>query len=389
MKISKRFDKNIDSDEYYRFSKLSKEKKKVEKISENRILDLGIGDPNNYPPQIVIEEIKRSIDEENSHGYSDNGIIEFRYKVSNYLGVSYKCVNHTMGIKEALCILALMFIDKNDYLLITNPGYNVLENMTRWLGGKIYHLPLKEENNFEIDLDHIPKSILRKTKLLYLNYPNNPTGKLASKELYLKAINLAKKYKFMIINDNAYGDLIYDKNDIINFRDIEGFESVGIELNSFSKGYNMTGYRLGYILSNERLIKIFQNVKDNLDSGQFIPIQKGGIKALDAYKFIEENKRKYFNRQKRLHELLSNYGFEYEIPKAGFFAYVKIPKYIDGVYMSNAYKCSMFLLKHYQIMTIPYDEYGNFLRLSLTFKDSEDFFFEELKKRLNTMKIQF
>ena len=151
----------------------------------------------------------------------------------------------------------------------------------------------------------------------------------------------------------------------------------------------MTGYRIGYILSNERVIRVFQNVKDNLDSGQFIPIQKGAIKALDSLKFLEEQKNKYYNRQLKLYEVLSNFGFEYEIPKAGFFAYMKIPKYIDGVYMSNAYKCSMYLLKHYQIMTIPYDEYGSYIRMSLIFKDDDEVFFKELESRLKMMKIEF
>ena len=387
--ISKRFDKSIEGDEYYRFSKLTKEKKKVERISERKILDLGVGDPNTYPPINVIEEIKKSMDDSDSHGYSDNGILEFRYKVSNYLGVSYKCVTHTMGTKEALCILGLMYIDKNDYILTTNPGYTVLANMCKWLGGRVYNIPLKEENNYEINFNKIPKRILKKTKLLYLNYPNNPTGKLASKSLYIEALSLAKKYKFMVINDNAYGDLIFDKKDIINLRDIDGFNNYGIELYSFSKGYNMTGYRIGYILSNEKLIKVFQNVKDNIDSGQFIPIQKGAIKALDSYKFLEENKLKYYNRQVKLHDLLTKYGFDYDLPKAGFFAYIKIPKYLDGIYMSNAYKCSMYLLKHYQIMTIPYDEYGSYIRLSLIFKEDDELFFKELDNRLKKMKIEF
>ena len=193
----------------------------------------------------------------------------------------------------------------------------------------------------------------------------------------------------MVINDNAYGDLIFDKKDIINLRDIDGFNNYGIELYSFSKGYNMTGYRIGYILSNEKLIKVFQNVKDNIDSGQFIPIQKGAIKALDSYKFLEENKLKYYNRQVKLHDLLTKYGFDYDLPKAGFFAYIKIPKYLDGIYMSNAYKCSMYLLKHYQIMTIPYDEYGSYIRLSLIFKEDDELFFKELDNRLKKMKIEF
>lgn len=389
MRLSNRFDKSILTDEYYRFSKLTKEKNKIKKISERNILDLGVGDPNTTPSLEIINEIKKAMDKENTHGYSDNGIIEFRYKVSNYLGVNYEKVTHTMGTKEALCILGLMFIDKNDYLITTSPGYNILANMCKWLKGKVFYLPLREENNFEINFNEIPKSILRKTKLMYLNYPNNPTSKLASKELYIDALKLSKKYKFMVINDNAYGDLVFDKNDLINFRDIDGFYENGIELYSFSKGYNMTGYRIGYILSNEKIIRVFQNVKDNLDSGQYIPIQMGAMKALDDYKFLASNKEKYYNRQKRLHKLLSEYGFNYELPKAGFFAYVKIPKYIDDIYMDSAYKCSMYLLKRYGIMSIPYDEYGSYLRFSLIFKEEDDVFFLELKNRLNEMRIVF
>ena len=176
----------------------------------------------------------------------------------------------------------------------------------------------------------------------------------------------------------------------MNFRDVEGFNEYGIELSTFSKAYNMTGYRIGYILSNERVIRVFQNVKDNLDSGQFIPIQMGAIKALDSYKFLLELKEKYYNRQIRLYSLLTKYGFEYELPKAGFFAYISIPKYIDGVAMTNAYKCSMYLLKHHRIMTIPYDlENDSHIRLSLTFKENEDDFFNELENRLKRMKIKF
>ena len=390
MRLAKRFGKEIETDEYYRFSKLSKEKEKVSKLNKERILDLGIGDPNTFPPRSVIEEIKKSIDLDNVHGYSDNGIVEFRYKVSNYLGVSYNQVNHTMGTKEALCILGLMFISKNDYIITTKPCYNILDNMNKWLGGRTYYLPLLKEKNYEVDLDNIPKYVLKRTKLMYLNYPNNPTSKLATRELYLKALKLAKKYNFMVVNDNAYGDLIFEEKDVVNFRDVEGFNEYGIELSTFSKAYNMTGYRIGYILSNERVIRVFQNVKDNLDSGQFIPIQMGAIKALDSYKFLVELKEKYYNRQIRLHTLLTKYGFEYELPKAGFFAYISIPKYIDGVAMTNAYKCSMYLLKHHRIMTIPYDvENDSHIRLSLTFKEDEDNFFNELENRLKRMKIKF
>ena len=123
--IAKRFDKSIEEDEYYRFSKLTKEKNKIAKVSERKILDLGIGDPSTFPPYEVLEEIKKSMNIEESHGYSDNGIIDFRYKVANHIGVDYKCINHTMGTKEALCIIALMYINKNDYLITLNPGYNL------------------------------------------------------------------------------------------------------------------------------------------------------------------------------------------------------------------------------------------------------------------------
>ena len=386
---SKRFNVDLENDEFYRFSKLSKEKEKVSKLSKEKILDLGIGDPSTFPPLNVINEIKESMNNIDYQGYSDNGILDFRYKVSNHLGVPYKCVTHTIGTKSALNILAFMYLDKNDYVITTCPGYGVLPNIAKWLKANVYNLYLKEENDYEIDFNSIPKSVLKRTKLMYLNYPNNPTGKIANKELYVKALKLAKKYDFMVINDNAYGDLIFDKSEYVNFKDVEGFFERGIELYSFSKGYNMSGYRIGYILSNELVIKAFQNVKDNFDSGQFIPIQKGAMKALDNYKFIEENRLKYLNRQTRLYEILTKYGFRYKLPKAGFFAYMKIPKYIDGIKMDNAYKCSMYLLKKYKIMTIPYDECGAYIRMSLIFKDDDNFFFKELDNRLSKIKFEF
>ena len=385
---SNRFNKNIETDDFYRFSKLSKEKEKVRKMSNEKILDLGIGDPSSLAPLNVREEIKESIDNDNYQGYSDNGIIEFRYKVSNFIGVSYKNVTHTMGTKSALCLLGFLYLDKGDYVITTSPGYGVLPNIARWLKAKVYNLDLKEENNYDIDFKSIPKSILKRTKLMYLNYPNNPTGKIASKELYLEALRLAKKYNFMVINDNAYGDLIFDKSEYVNFKDVEGFFDNGIELYSFSKGYNMTGYRIGYILSNERVIKAFQNIKDNFDSGQFIPIQLGAMKALDNFKFLDNNKNKYLNRQIRLHEILTKYGFKYNLPKAGFFAYCKIPNKVDDIKMNNAYKFSMYLLKKYKIMTIPYENY-NSVRFSLTFKEDDNFFFKELDDRLSKIKFEF
>jgi LL-diaminopimelate aminotransferase len=150
----------------------------------------------------------------------------------------------------------------------------------------------------------------------------------------------------------------------------------------------MTGYRIGYILSNERVIKAFQNIKDNFDSGQFIPIQLGAMKALDNFKFLDKNKHKYLNRQIRLHEILTKYGFKYNLPKAGFFAYCKIPNKVDDIKMNNAYKFSMYLLKKYKIMTIPYDDYSS-IRFSLTFKEDDNFFFKELDDRLSKIKFEF
>lgn len=399
MEINKLVADRIKNQEGYRFTSLMELKEKVKKDSRELLLDFGIGEQRCGAPNDVIKVLNEESINPNNHVYSDNGIKEFNEKVSKYFKEEYNLyfdpkteINHCMGIKSALTILPLCLINTNDYILTTSPGYVVIENMAKWIGAKIKHIELKKENNYLFDLNNIDEEILRKTKLLYINYPNNPTGAIANEEFYRHIIEFAKKYNFIVINDAAYIDLTFNKEDRISFMQVEGAKDIGVELHSFSKGYNMTGFRIGYIIGNKDIIKMFKLVKDNMDSGQFIPIQKSAIKALDCRDFIENNCQKIKNRHVRFKEICKNNNIMTEMPKATFYQFVDVPKYIEYndniIQINNGNDFSLFLLKELKIMTIPYE---NNVRFSLTFNSSDDqeenYIFNLLDRRFKTCKF--
>lgn len=360
----------------YRFTSLMKIKQEVKDNSNRKVLDFGIGEQRCGAPKRVIKVINKESKNPLNHIYSDNGIEEFKFEISKYYQKEYgvyfnpsKEINHCIGIKSSLCILPLCLCNPNDYILMTRPGYVVLENMAKWLGAKVEYLDLNEENNYLFSLDDIDENILRKTKILYMNYPNNPTGQIANKEFYQEVISYAKKYNFVVVNDAAYIDLTFDKKDKLSFMQVEGAKDIGVEVFSFSKGYNMTGFRIGYILGNEKLIEAFKLVKDNIDSGQFIPIQKGAIQALKEKEFVQANCNKIKNRHIKFNKICKKLNLISSVPKATFYQYIKSPrkvKYLNQEYtFSSSHEFAMFLLKEVQIMCIPYQT--NYLRFSMTF----------------------
>lgn len=384
----------------YRFTSLMEHKNKVINKNSDLLIDFGIGEQKSGAPKEVIDIINKEIQTPINHLYSDNGIDEYKEKISNYFKQEYDVyfdpkteINHCIGIKSALTILPLCFINPGDYVLMPRPAYVVLENMAKWLGANIKYLDLKEENNYLFNLNEIDEDILKKTKILYINYPNNPTGAIATKDFYNHIIEYAKKYNFIIVNDAAYIDLTFDKKDKLSFMQVEGAKSVGVELHSFSKGYNMTGFRIGYVVGNKDIIKAFKLVKDNMDSGQFIPIQKGAMKALDCKEFIKQNGTKIKNRHIKFHEICKENSLVTTIPKATFYQFVRIPKEIEfnnnKIIINNANDFSFFLLNELKIMTIPY---GNNVRFSMTFTENdedEDRIFELFKKRISKCKFRY
>ena len=388
----------IKGQDGYRFTSLMEIKNQVA-LEGEKILDFGIGEQRCGAPQEVIDVLKEESTYPFNHVYSDNGIDEFKEKVSEYFKQEYGVyfdskseINHCLGIKSALSILPLCFINPGDYVLSSSPGYVVLENMAKWLGANVIHLDLNEDNNYLFDLDEIDEEILRKTKILYMNYPNNPTGQIANVEFYKKIIDYAQKYNFIVINDAAYIDLTFEQKDKLSFMQVEGAKSVGVELHSFSKGYNMTGFRIGYIIGNKEIIKAFKLVKDNLDSGQFIPIQKAAIKALECKEFIKNNCEKIYNRHKKFYEICNNNNLITNIPKATFYQFVKVPKIVEfnnkKIIIKSGEEFSMFLLRKLKIMTIPYQ---NNVRFSMTFTlancNEEDNFFKEFNNRISKCKF--
>ena len=382
----------------YRFSELIKLKKEKLK-GKIELLDFGIGEPQQMPSSSTLLTLISSSLKEDANYYSDNGTEYFNNEIIKYMYSEYDVsiendeVVHCIGAKSALSILPLGFINEGDYVLSTSPGYVVLENMAKWLKGIVYHLPLMKENNFYPDFSKVEIEILKKTKILYINYPNNPTGQIASKEFYEECIKYAKKYNFIIVSDAAYLPLTYKKEDRISFLNLDGAKDVGVEVHTLSKGFNMTGFRIGFVVGNNKIIKVFSCIKENMDSGQYIPIQHAAIKALNDKRMVNDLIEKYKRRQYLLQNILNRFNLKTIDAKAGFYQYVEVPKYIDDLKVESAAEFAHFLLDKENIFSIPYDDAGSYIRFSLTFKgDSyeEDMeYLEKLYTRLKKYKFSY
>ena len=227
------------------------------------------------------------INKPQNRGYADNGIAAFKEAVARFMAREFNVeldpateINHCIGTKTALAMLPAAFIDPGDVTLMTVPGYPVAGTHTKYYGGEVYRLPLRAENDFLPDLDAIPADIRRRAKLLVLNYPNSPTGQVATQEFYEKVVEFALANQIVVIQDAAHLMLSYEGRPL-SFLEVPGAREVGVEVHSMSKGWHMIGWRLGWVCGHERIVRAFADVKDNCDSGQFIAIQKAAIAALD------------------------------------------------------------------------------------------------------------
>jgi LL-diaminopimelate aminotransferase len=301
------------------------------------IINLGIGDPDKPTPAHIVAEMHQAIDDPSTHNYPPYaGTKEFREAAVKWFTKRFdlpqfnpdtECVG-TIGMKEALHNLFLATVDPGDYTLIPDPGYPVYKTSTILCGGKPYFLPLKEENDFLIDLDSIPEEIARKAKILVLNYPNNPTGAFANLEFFKKVIAFGKKYEILIVHDNAYSENSFDQvNKPPSIFQVEGARDIAIELFSMSKGYNMTGWRIGFAVGNVDAIKALSNVKTNIDSGVFKAIQKAAVHALSSSQdHLKEFAALYQERAKVAEEGLKSLGWDIKHPSKGtLYIWQKIP----------------------------------------------------------------
>jgi LL-diaminopimelate aminotransferase len=391
----------------YKFEKIKRAKRKaLADHPERKLLDFGIGENDAMAPESVRRVMAEEINKPENRGYADNGPAAFKEAVARLMqrefGVALDPVtevNHCIGSKTALSILPACFINPGDVTLMTVPGYPVAGTHTTFYGGVVYKLPLLAENDFFPDLDAIPADVARKAKLLVLCYPNSPTGKTATPEFYERAISFAKKHEIVIIQDAAHGMLSFDREPN-SFLSMPGARDVGVEVHSLSKGYDMIGWRIGWVCGNPLLVRAFADTKDNFDSGQFMAIQKAAAAALDDPEIPKRTRAKYRRRMEKLVATLSRCGFQCQMPGGTYFLYTPSPKgFASGgtggspINFENAEAASQYFITEQSICTVPWDDAGAFLRFSVTYEaadeNAEDALMAETELRIKNLQPVF
>lgn len=365
------------SDVIYKFEKIKRSKREAAKLHPDmELIDLGVGQPDYMADGEIIRVLSEESAKWENRGYADNGIDEFKKAAAKYMDqvfgvkdIDYETETlHMIGSKAGLTILPQAFINPGDVTLITVPGYPVMGTITEWLGGEKYELPLKEEHDFYPDLDAIPENICKCAKLIYVNYPNNPTGQAATREFFEKLVAFAKKNHIIIVQDAAYAAICLDGQKPLSILSIDGAKDIAVEIHSLSKSYNMTGWRLGFAVGNAKIITALATVKDNFDAGQFKPIQLAGSYALAHPELTEQMNTVYKRRQKLLCELLAEKGFCVTPSKGTFYLYVKAPTGMaDGKTFATAEDFSQYMIREKMISVVPWDDAGHYVRFSLTF----------------------
>jgi LL-diaminopimelate aminotransferase len=355
----------------YPFAEINRRKKKA--IAEGKdIISFGVGDPDLPTPPHIIQAACAALQNQKFHHYPfDAGLIEFRKAVSQWVASRFNVslnpdtqVRACIGSKDGISHAHFALLNLGDVVLLPDPGYPVYFTSTIFADGKPYALPLKEKNYFLPDLEAVSKSVLQKTKILFLNSPSNPTSAVADGSFFEKAVWLAKKYNFVILHDAAYSEIYFEKAPI-SFLSVPGAADVGVEYHSLSKTFNMTGWRIGWFCGNAEIVEVLGKTKENFDSGVFEAIQMGGIEALTGPKDCVEKMRKiYKERRDLLCKGLRNLGWKFRIPEASFYVWVETFK----GYSSN--KTVEKLIDEASLMTIPGSALGKhgegFIRFALT-----------------------
>lgn len=389
--------------EIYKFERIKRAKSEAKsKFPDIKLIDMGVGEPDKPADEGVVRILSQEAGKPENRWYSDNGIPEFQEAAAKYFENMYnlkqidpyESIVHGIGSKPILAMLPLCLINPGDITLTTVPGYPVTLTYTKYLGGQVYILPLLEQNDFYPDLSSIPKDILKRAKLLYINYPNNPTGQVATEDFFKKIVEFAYRNNIVVVQDAAYAAVTFDGYKPLSFLSIDGAMEVGVEIHSLSKAFNMTGWRLAFIAGNPKLVKAYATIKDNTDSGQFRAIQKAGLYALSHTEITNKTCDRYSRRFDLLVNALNEVGFMARKPKGTFYCYVPSPKGTkSGIKFKNAEEVSEFLIKNALISTVPWDDAGAYLRFSVTFEansyEEEKAIIEEMKQRLFKLELTF
>ena len=368
MKVSERLEKIPP----YLFAEIDR------KIAEAKakgfdIISLGIGDPDKPTLQPVVDAMHKAIDNPKNHDYPPyNGTEQFRKGACEWMkkrfGVELDADKEMLcniGSKEAIAHVFFAFVDKGDYTLVPDPGYPVYHNATIFAGGIPYHMPLLEENGYLPDFDKIPEDIAKKSKIMFLNYPNNPTGAVADLEFFKKAVDFCKKYDILLCQDMAYSEMTYDGYKAPSVLQVEGAKDVAIEFYSHSKSYNMTGWRVGFVCGNADAIKALGTIKNNIDSGTFKAIQESATAAFTIDNtYIEELNHMYQQRRDAAEEGLRELGWNIKPSKATFYLWLPVTRGMSSEEFVTA------MLEKAHVVVPPgngYGQYGEgYCRIALT-----------------------
>ena len=350
-------------------------------------------------PLAIRERLKLEIDRPENRGYADNGIAPFKEAAAEFLLRQFDVridpvteVCHAIGSKPAYAMLPACFINPGDVTLLTVPGYPVAGTHTRYYGGDVHKLPLTEANGFLPDLDNVPDDIRSRAKLLILNYPNSPTGTVATRRFYDKVVRYAHDNSIVVVQDAAHIMLTYGTPPL-SFLQIDGAKDVGVEVHSLSKGFNMIGWRIGFVAGHKTLVQAYADVKDNSDSGQFMAVQMAAAEALSHDDIPQMVRAKYQRRLQKLVAVLNTAGFDATMPGGTYFLYVKAPISANGIKLKTAEDASQLLIREQSLSCVPWDDAGSFLRFSVTYsadgETAEDDLMRDAATRLTACRFEF
>ncbi|MFH1702633.1 MAG: LL-diaminopimelate aminotransferase [Nitrospirota bacterium] len=323
----------------YLFASIDKMKQKA--INKGiDLIDLSIGDPDIPTPSPIVNAMKKAVQKPVNHRYpSYEGMLSYREAVSRWykkrFGVKLDPnteVLSLIGSKEGIGHIPLAFINPGDTVLVPSPGYPVYATGTFFAGGKSFFMPLREENDFLPDLTVIPKDVLKKAKLIFLNYPNNPTTAISPLEFYKEVVKISLKYNIIVCHDASYTEIYYEGRKPLSFMQIPGSKDAGIEFHSLSKTYNMTGWRIGFAVGNRDVLSGLGKIKTNLDSGVFQAVQEAAIVALNTDdSVLSKIRNTYQERRNTLYGGLKRLGMHLMKPKATFYIWAKVPSKFDSM----------------------------------------------------------
>src|SRR3990170_3408079 len=372
MKVAKR----IENLPPYLFVEITK-KIAAKRAKGEEVISFAIGDPDIPTPPHIIDKLVQAARDPVNHRYPESeGLPELRKAIADWYQKRFRVtldpdkeVLPLLGAKEGIAHIALCFIDQGDVALVPDPAYPVYAIGTLLAGGESYYLPLTQENNFLPDYASIPDDILKKARLLWINYPNNPTGAVADLDFFKRTVEFARQHNIGVCHDGPYTEVAYDGYKPVSFLQADGARDVGVEFHSLSKSYNMTGWRIGMVVGNAEMVKALKTVKSNVDSGIPQAIQLAAIAALRGPQdCIPQHNAIYQRRRDLVIDMLKSIGLEAKSPKASLYVWVKVP---PGY---NSADFATDLLEQVGVVVTPGLGYGKsgegYIRLSLTISDA-------------------